>query len=185
MYVQAPDTEGWRHLVRAIPAAELRSKERSQTACKPGSVPALRQAMAIHLGRPLPSASRDRPGRRRGNASAGRSRRAAPIWSCSRWGLPCRRRCRRRGGLLHRRFTLATHLSRDRSAVCFLLHCPWGCPRRALPGTMFPWSPDFPRLPKLPRAKRGAAIRPSGARGCRRPRAAGQCGRTGSDGLCR
>lgn len=29
-------------------------------------------------------------------------------------------------------------------AVCFLWHCPWGCPRRALPGTVFPWSPDFP-----------------------------------------
>ena len=28
--------------------------------------------------------------------------------------------------------------------VCFLLHCPWGHPRRALPGTVFPWSPDFP-----------------------------------------
>ena len=103
------------------------------------------QGMAIHLGRPSPDASRDRPGRRRGNASAGRSRRAAPIWSCSRWGLPCRCRCRQRGGLLHRRFTLATRLSRARSAVCFLLHCPWGCPRRALPGTLLPWSPDFPR----------------------------------------
>jgi len=32
--------------------------------------------------------------------------RAAPIRSCSRWGLPCRRRCRRRGALLPHRFTL-------------------------------------------------------------------------------
>src|SRR5215469_16663857 len=30
------------------------------------------------------------------------------------------------------------------SAVCFLWHCPWGRPRRALPGTVLPWSPDFP-----------------------------------------
>ena len=119
----------------------------------PSGLPA-GQGMAIHLGRPSPGASRDRPGRRRGNASAGRSRRAAPIWSCSRWGLPCRCRCRQRGGLLHRRFTLATHLSRDRSAVCFLLHCPWGCPRRALPGTLFPWSPDFPRRTPLCRGTR-------------------------------
>jgi hypothetical protein len=29
-------------------------------------------------------------------------------------------------------------------AVCFLLHFPWGRPRRALPGTVLPWSPDFP-----------------------------------------
>ena len=34
------------------------------------------------------------------------SRRVVPIRSCSRWGLPCRRRCRKRGGLLPRRFTL-------------------------------------------------------------------------------
>jgi hypothetical protein len=33
--------------------------------------------------------------------------RAVPIRSCSRWGLPCRRRCRRRGALLPHRFTLA------------------------------------------------------------------------------
>ncbi len=32
------------------------------------------------------------------------ARRAAPIWSCSRWGLPCRFRCRSRGGLLPHRF---------------------------------------------------------------------------------
>jgi hypothetical protein len=30
------------------------------------------------------------------------------------------------------------------SAVCFLWHFPWGRPRRALPGTVPPWSPDFP-----------------------------------------
>ena len=30
----------------------------------------------------------------------------------------------------------------------FLWHFPWGCPRRALPGTLYPWSPDFP--PPLP-----------------------------------
>jgi hypothetical protein len=69
--------------------------------------------MAIHLGRPSPSASRDRPERRRGRP-ARQSRRtrlpAAPTWSCSRWGLPCRRRCRRRGALLPHHFTLAAHL---------------------------------------------------------------------------
>jgi hypothetical protein len=29
-------------------------------------------------------------------------------------------------------------------AVCFLWHCPWGRPRRPLAGTVSPWSPDFP-----------------------------------------
>jgi len=32
--------------------------------------------------------------------------RTVPIRSCSRWGLPCRRRCRRRGALLPHLFTL-------------------------------------------------------------------------------
>ena len=48
-----------------------RRQAAGQTACKPGSVLALRRWMAIPLGRPLPSASRDRPGRRRGNTAAG------------------------------------------------------------------------------------------------------------------
>jgi hypothetical protein len=65
--------------------------------------------------------------------------RAIPIRFCSRWGLQCRRRRRRRGGLLPRHFTLTTEV-----AVCFLLHFPWGYPRRKLSGTVFPWSPDFP-----------------------------------------
>jgi hypothetical protein len=29
-----------------------------------------------------------------------------PIWSCSRWGLPCHSRCRERGELLPRHFNL-------------------------------------------------------------------------------
>src|SRR5690348_17109122 len=31
-----------------------------------------------------------------------------------------------------------------RGGGMFLWHFPWGRPRRALPGTVFPWSPDFP-----------------------------------------
>jgi len=67
--------------------------------------------MAIPLGRRLPGASRDRPGQRRGSPLGleplPASARAAPIWSCSRWGLPCRPRRRGRGALLPHRFTLA------------------------------------------------------------------------------
>src|SRR6478672_6622633 len=33
------------------------------------------------------------------------------------------------------------------AAVCSLWHCPWGCPRRTLSGTVCPWSPDFPLRP--------------------------------------
>ena len=87
---------------------------------------------------------------------------AVPIRSCSRRGLPCRRRCRRRGALLPHPFTLARGFPRGYGpggarAVCFLWHCLRGRPRRALPGTVPPWSPDFP----LRRSE--AAARPSGA----------------------
>ena len=87
---------------------------------------------------------------------------AVPIRSCSRRGLPCRRRCRRRGALLPHPFTLARGFPRGYGpggarAVCFLWHCLRGRPRRALPGAVPPWSPDFP----LRRSE--AAARPSGA----------------------
>ncbi len=64
----------------------------------------------IPLGRASRHASRDQPGRRGGNAPAARAfvrPPAAPIRSCSRWGLPCHPRCRGCGALLPLRFTLA------------------------------------------------------------------------------
>ena len=50
--------------------------------------------------------------------------------------------------------------SKATAAVCSLWHCPWDRSRRALPGTVFPWSPDFPPPPR--QAAAAAAIRPSG-----------------------
>ncbi len=72
---------------------------------------------------------------------------AAPIRSCSRWGLPCRPCYQGRGALLPHRFALADGGRTLAPAVCFLWHCPWGRPRRPLAGTVFPWSPDFPPTP--------------------------------------
>jgi len=70
---------------------------------------------------------------------------AAPIRSCSRWGLPCRLCHQKRGALLPHRFTLAAGRAETQAAaVCFLWHFPWGRPRRPLAGTVFSWSPDFP-----------------------------------------
>lgn len=40
--------------------------------------------------------------------------------------------------------TAPFHPCRPKPAVCSLWHFPWGHPRRALPGTVDPWSPDFP-----------------------------------------
>src|SRR5208282_3799873 len=75
--------------------------------------------------------------------------RIAPIRSCSRRGLPCRRRCRPRGALLPHPFTLAVTpegLAARDPAVCFLWRYPWGFPRRTLSGAASAWSPDFPPL---------------------------------------
>ena len=70
---------------------------------------------AIPLGRPLPSASSNQPERQGLRIRPrGRSRAIAPIRSCSRRGLPCHRRCRRRGALLPHPFTLT--LERTSSA---------------------------------------------------------------------
>jgi len=125
---------------------------RCQTACKPGSVPA--EAGDDHSSGTLVAERLARPTRaatRKQACAVFRRQRAAPTWSCSRWGLPCRFRYRKRGALLPHLFTLAS--GRSRLAVCFLWHCPWGRPRRTLSGTVFPWSPDFP--PPAPKSAKG------------------------------
>jgi hypothetical protein len=82
-------------------------------------------------------------------------RRAAPIWSCSGWGLPCRSRYRERGALLPHRFTLTGRPKRTGGLV---LCCtvPGVAPAGRYPAPSSPWSPDFPR------PLRTAVIRPSG-----------------------
>ena len=120
-------------------------------ACKPGSVRRLRSKMAIPLGRASLRASRDPPGRRSGNGSN-----TIPIWSCSRWGLPCRLRCRRRGALLPHPFNLAAAFAGRRYAFCGAV------PQVALggryPSPCFRGARTFLQPPRRP-----AAIRPSDA----------------------
>ena len=97
-----------------------------QPACKPGSVwPASKPAgvTAIPLVRRLPGASSNLPEWLIRTDPAPRGR-AIPIRFCSRWGLPCRRRCRRRGALLPHRFTLAAANTQRAAAVSSLWHCP-------------------------------------------------------------
>jgi len=67
--------------------------------------------MAIHLGRPLPDTSCNQPGWQSLETDPARTP-AIPIRSCSRWGLPCRPRCRRRGALLPHPFTLTPNSGR-------------------------------------------------------------------------
>ena len=88
-----------------------------QPACKPGSVghrrrkPAIRDGhssgmmLAHHLEQPTRTASLTSLPRRYRFREPPAC--AVPIRSCSRWGLPCHLRCRRRGALLPHLFTLA------------------------------------------------------------------------------
>ena len=105
--------------------------------------------MAIHLGRPSPSASRNRPERRRENTSVSGLRPDRPLL----FGFAP-------GGVYPavsvaedavRSYRTLSPLPGVRwpkpaagRAVCFLWHFPWARARRALPGALFPWSPDFP-----------------------------------------
>src|SRR5207244_3195805 len=87
-------------------------------------------------------------------ASAPHNVERLPIWSCSVRGFACHRPYGRRGALLPHLFTL-TRLRPEgfsaaslrgpaapqrrkarRRAVCFLCHCPSGCPDRGLPGAL-------------------------------------------------
>ena len=134
--------------------------DRCQTACKPGSVrgrPPTRWPFIWDARHRAPRATD--PGGRSGNRPGAilRPPGAAPTWSCSRRGLPCRTRCRVRGALLPHPFTLARRPCDPERAVCSLWHFPWGCPRRVLPGPVLPWSPDFPP----PRASGGDGGHPA------------------------
>jgi hypothetical protein len=120
-------------------------KEKSQTVCKPGSVPAC--AGNDHSSGTPVTGRLTQPTRTAAWKYAWLPRKpAVPIRFCSRWGLPCHVCYQTCGALLPHPFTLT---SRTRSkpageAVYSLWHFPWGRPRRVLPGTVSPWSPDFP-----------------------------------------
>lgn len=79
------------------------------------------------------------------------------MWPCSRWGLPCRLRHRRRGGLLPRRFTLSCRACfQTRPVVSSLLHFPSRSRDRALPGIVLSGARTFlpPRFVLSARALR-------------------------------
>ena len=72
-----------------------------------------------------------------------------PMRPCSRWGLPCRPRCRGRGGLLPRLFTLAVR-PRGGTAVCFSVALSSTFPPPGVTRHRALWSSDFPPV-ALPR----------------------------------
>src|SRR5262245_37976356 len=112
---------------------------------KPNSVSAFAPACACAYGEttiiPLAPPSLAESSNLPGDSPDGPSGNGHPIWSCSVRGFACHRCCHRRGALLPHLFTL-THLRPRpfdrglRRAVCFLCHCPSGCPDRVLPGAL-------------------------------------------------
>ncbi len=123
--------------------------------------------MAIHLGRPLPDASRDLPGRRRGNPPGPQVLRpgqpAVPTWSCSRWGLPCHPRRRGRGALLPHPFTLACRRADGALAGGLLsVALSLGSPPPGVTRHRVPVEPGLSSPGAGPNPTPTAAIRPSG-----------------------
>ena len=86
-----------------VPCSAGRLGRKYQRACKPGSVHRLCRRMGDHSSRDDVAIILKQPTR----ATGRRMPFAAPIWSCSRWGLPCHCRYRQRGALLPHRFDLA------------------------------------------------------------------------------
>ena len=113
----------------APPSCDGKEKDKKmEPADKPGSVwddHSSGAPVTGHLARPT----------RRRLRAADCPKACLPIWSCSRGGLPCRLRDRRRGALLPSPFH--PYLSATESlpsAVCFLLHFPSAHAAQVLPG---------------------------------------------------
>ena len=133
---------------------------RCQTACKPGSVRTRVAAgcgTTIPLGRALRRASRDQPGRRGGNAPGAGRLPAAPIRSCSRWGLPCHPCCQGRGALLPHRFALARGTPCGCTGGLFSVALSLGSPPPAVGRHRIPVEPGLSSRLAAP-----AAVQPSG-----------------------
>ena len=128
-----------RHL--ALRACHGQAEENHQPACKPGSVgPGCPGVAAIPLGHGSRRASSNQPGWL-GPESPALLGRVIPIRSCSRWGLPCRRRCRSRGALLPHLFTLAS--TRRRIGGSFSVALSLGSPPAAVSRHRFSVEPGL------------------------------------------
>ena len=120
---------------RRRPAAKRANRE--QAVCKPGSVTGPEGPADGHssgtpvAGRLARSTRARRPGMR-----------LPPLFDLAPGGVcPAAAIA---GGAVRSYRTLSPLPRRAGGAVCSLWHFPWGRPRRGLPGTVFPWSPDFP-----------------------------------------
>ena len=125
----------------------LIAENQRQTVCKPGSVPAREGD-----GRPFIWDARHRtpratyPDSRRGNTPVTANRDAPSLFGLAPGGVYLAADVTADAVRSYRTLSpLPAFAARGfggRFAFCGT--DPWGRPRRALPGTVFPWSPDFP-----------------------------------------
>ena len=88
------------------------------------------------------------------------ARPAAPIWSCSRWGLPCHLCCQRRGALLPHHFTLAVLPKQNGGLISVALSL--GSPPAAVSRHRGSMEPGLSSAAGCIATKRGWRQRPSG-----------------------
>ena len=156
-----------------------------QTACKPGSVrasrcchrPALNDhssatRIAARLTRPTRAAGRECPWMHVAVPPA------APIRSCSRWGLPCRPCHQARGALLPPRFTLTLPpmFSHARSGGLFSVALSLGSPPPAVSRHRIPVEPGLSSAVPLTRDRQRSSSRLADGLWRALPRAAREAG---------
>src|SRR5262245_28883819 len=159
----------------AVPGDGARKRKPPEKACKPDPVSATRRQragddhfsrtpIARRLQRPYPRAPR---GPRSTRRRAARDAEIALLFGLAPGGV-CRASpvARAAGELLPHRFTLTARatLPSPCAAVCFLWHCPWGCPPWRLASTLPCGVRTF-----LPRVNR-AGDRPAFSGGSQRTR---------------
>ena len=128
-------------------------------ACKPGSVPLTRRWPFL-LDAPCGAPRATNPGGSSGNETGRSPCRAAPIRSCSRWGLPCRPCCQGRGALLPAPFHPYRSVRlRTERRFAFCCTVPRVTPAGHYPAPCFRGARTF--LSALIRNTGGAAIRPA------------------------
>ena len=122
----------------------------SRPTYKPHSVPpSVDGAAIISLARKLPGASCSLPG-----AFYGTGRPNAPVWPCSRRGLPGRRHYWRRRWSLTPPFHPRAHLPEGRSRNLLSVALSVGLLRPAVSRRRARWSADFPQLGLTPNRDR-------------------------------
>ena len=121
----------------------LRKNQFCQMVYKPGSVTLMPASATIHLERLLPDASSNLPGHDAGPHLNGTPL-ECPYMVLLRMGFTMPALLPDRRCAFTAPFHPYPHKVSPWGAVYFLRHFPWGCPRRALPGILILWSPDFP-----------------------------------------